>query len=120
MSPPGVWIARYRIVSDDQHLLRQSGNLGIDVLNSFHDQRSGSATLHGCFGDAVDVRMIPIESRRFVQWKLHVVLKGLAGINHGVDHFILMTGGRRVGAVIVDVDGGGRHRHGAADAGRLS
>ena len=86
----------------------------VDVLNPFHDQRPGSAALYGRFGDAVNVRMIPIESGRLVQRKLHVVLKRLSGVDQGADHFILMAGRGRVGAVVVDVDGGGGHGHGAA------
>ena len=78
-----------QLVADDEGALSQSRQCWIDVLQTFDDQRSGGASLHLPFGEAVRVGMVPVKSRGLVLRNLHVVVEALAGLDQRVDHLIL-------------------------------
>ena len=65
------------------------------------------------------VRVIPVESGRFVLRDLDIVSERLARIDEGVNCFIAMTFGRDVQAMEVHVDGGWRHDVVATRRGRV-
>ncbi len=94
---------RQQLVADDKGALGQPRQCGIDVLQTFDDQRSGCASLHLPFRKAVRVRMVPVESRGFVLRDLHVVIEALAGLNQRVDNLILSADGRHIGSMEVDI-----------------
>ena len=79
------------LIPDHDDLLQQPGNRGLHVLYSIHNQRSGRSALNRGFGQAMDVWVIPIESRRLISWELHVVLERVSGIDQGFDYVITMA-----------------------------
>ena len=61
-------------------------------LDSVHDDCARRAALQGGFGQAVGMRVIPIDTRRFIKRESEIVLKGFARIDDGVYHLILAAG----------------------------
>ena len=102
------------VVAYDDDALRQAGDDRIDVLDAVDNERAGGAALDGSGRDTVNMRMIPVKAGWLVFREMDFVTKGLTGVDDGPDHFILMAERRSVRAVIVQIDGGIRHIHGAA------
>jgi len=61
-------------------------------LNSVHDDRARSAALQSGFGQTVGMRMIPIDTRRFVEREPEVILKSFTRVDDGVHHLVLAAG----------------------------
>ncbi len=54
-------------------------------------------------GKSVDVRMVPIEARRLVFGNDDAVVEGLASLDHGVKHLVLMTDGCNIQSMEVQI-----------------
>src|SRR5580704_1783412 len=104
------------LVAYHQDALREIGNRGLDVFNAVDDQCSGGAAEERVFGNSVHVGVIPVKSWGLVFWKGHVVLKGLTGIDEGLDDLIGVARGGSVGAMVVNVERGERHLRSARAA----
>jgi len=91
------------LVTDNEYPMPQTGHRRLHIGDAVDHQGAFASGLDGCLSQSVDVRVIPIESRRLVGWKLQAVLKSVTGIDQGLNHVITMTLGGGIGAVIVDV-----------------
>ena len=94
-----------RLVADDEHALAQAGDRGLCILDSVHHQCARGAAEKITFGEAVNVRVIPVEPRRFVGREREAVLEGVAGIDQRLGYVVPVALRSHVGAVIVDVHG---------------
>src|SRR5436309_7261716 len=72
------------LVADYQDAMPQAGHRRLYVVNAVNHQGTGCATLKSGFGKAVDVRMIPVESRRLVGWEYQAVTECALGIDQGL------------------------------------
>src|SRR5208282_1627908 len=90
--------------------LRQLRHRVLHILDPIDDDRPSGAALHCGFRDAVDVWMIPVKPGRLVGGKRQIVRERIAGIDHSVEYFILMTLRRSIGPMKVQIDGGGSHK----------
>ncbi len=98
-------------VTDDQYPFGKSGQRRVGALNAFDNQCTGSATEHLCLGDAMDMRVIPVESRRLVGWNPQAILERLlACLDQGIEHVVLVTDRGHRQAVKMQVGCGGAHR----------
>ena len=99
-----------------KHPFRQpcSGRLG--ALNPFHDQRSGGASEQLVLAEAVNMRVVPVQPRRFVVWNTKPVFKrSIARLYRSLQYIVLMTDRRNGEPMKMQI---GRDRaHDAAGAG---
>ena len=91
------------LVADDKGALGQACQCGIEILQTFDNQRSGRASLHLSFGESMRVRMVPVKSRRFILRNLHVVIEALPRLDQRVDNLILSTNRRHIRSMEVDI-----------------
>ncbi len=79
-------------------------NFGADLFHSIHYQSAGRAAVHLKLGEAVNVRMVPIQSGRLRRGNVQAVLEACAArLNQSVDDVVLMADGRNIHAVKVHV-----------------
>ena len=100
----GFRVARHVLIAHDHDLLRQARRPPAEILDPFDHDRPRSAALQRRFDQHMRVRMIPVQPRRLVFGKMHVVLERVPRIDQRLDHLIRMTGGRSVGAVKVHIE----------------
>jgi hypothetical protein len=86
---------------DHENALTKAGDGGLDVFNAVHNKRAGSAAKDDLVGNAVNVRVIPIETWRLVGREDDVILKSLARIDDGFDDLVSVASRRGICSVIV-------------------
>ena len=92
------------LIADHKDSLRQPRQHRIGPFNPFHDQRSRRSSLHLHVGESVNVRVIPVESRRLVERHAEPVLKRPAtGLYECIKHIVLVAHGRHRQSVKVHV-----------------
>ena len=70
----------------------KSRQIAIGSLDSFDDHCAGGSTEYLRFGEAVNMRVIPVEPGRLVSGNPKTVLKRwVARLNHGIQHVILVA-----------------------------
>lgn len=85
---------------NDQNSRRQPRHLRFYLLDAIHDQRSRRASVHLYRRESVRMRMVPIESRRFILRNLRSVCEcRRERLNQRGQHVILMARGRNVQTV---------------------
>ena len=99
------------LIANDQDTFRQAGYLFIGALDSFDDHRPGRAAEDLLLAEAVNVRVIPIETWRLVFRNAKFVLKWrVARLDGSLQDVVLVTDRWNGEAVKVEIGGGERHR----------
>ena len=88
----GLGLARHGLIANDQHPGGQAGDDRLQGLDAVHHDRSRGAALHRPLGEAMDVRVIPVEAGRLVAGNGHVIGERLAGVDAGMDDIVAVAG----------------------------
>ena len=70
----GVWIQEIAI-ADDDYAFGQSGYLFNSTLDSLDDDGAGCASENLSFGEAMNMRVVPIQSRWLIGGNANTILK---------------------------------------------
>jgi hypothetical protein len=94
------------LVANDEDALGKAGELSIDALDAFDDKSARLAAKELLLTESMDMRVIPIESRRLVDRNAEAVLEGrIAGLDEGLEDIVLMAGSRNGEAMKMKIGG---------------
>ena len=106
------------VVQHDESLL-QARDHRIGALDALDDQRAGAAAEHLTLAEAVRMGVIPVHARGLVRGNLYAVVERRRRLHQRADDVVLVTHGRHVHAVEMQVGRARPHRIGrAVPAGR--
>ena len=98
------------LIADDKDALGQASGSFFGALDALDDQGPRCSAKELLFAEAMDMRVIPIETGWFIGGYSEAVLERLiAGLDRGFHHVVLMADGRDGEAVEVEVGGDGAH-----------
>jgi len=94
-----------KLLANRKDSLGQTGHLRTNFVHSLDDDCSSSASIHLELREPMNVRVVPIQSRRLVGWNLNVELKIPTWLDQRCEHIILVTCRRNVQPMEMHIGG---------------